>query len=408
MIFNTWVYAVFLLATFVLYWSLPVRWRPWALIAFGFYFYWYYHPIHTLLIATTTLLVFGASRLVQPGAGPRRRPWFILATAGCLGLLAYYKYQGFAYDSVTWVMGLAGTSAHFDYPHLLPPLAISFFVFEYVHYLIEVYRGTFPPAGLRDFTLFIMFFPTLICGPIKRFQQFNPQEYSQQPLSAENVNAGLERILFGLAKKTLIADSVAPLCAPVFAHPEAYSWGQLWLAVYGYAMQIYFDFSGYSDIAIGSARLFGYRVQENFNYPYLQVNIANFWRAWHISLTSWITDYVYIPLGGNRKGKARSYLNRFISMTLCGLWHGASFHFVVWGMYHGIGLNLYRLYSGLRGRVLGPKRRPEPLALRVLSGLFTFHFVCIGWVLFVCELDKGWFIIRRLLGVWSPNALLPG
>jgi alginate O-acetyltransferase complex protein AlgI len=398
-IFNTWVYGLFLLVTFCAYWLAPARWRPFLLIGFGFYFYWYYYPIHTLFIAAMTVIVFGLSWLVRPGAGRQRRLWFVLATTLCLGTLAYFKYQGFLFDSVAWMMGVIGVNAHFDPPQLRAPLAISFFTFEYVHYLIEVYRGTFPPAGARDFSLFIMFFPTLICGPIKRFQQFNPQEYSQRGLDPQNVNYGLERILFGLAKKTLIADTLAPYCTPVFVHPEAYTWVQLWLGVYAYAMQIYFDFSAYSDIAIGSARLLGYTVQENFNYPYLRSNIAHFWRNWHISLTSWITDYVYIPIGGNRRGPVRTYWNRFVSMTLCGLWHGASFHFAVWGMYHGIALNLYRGYQVLRARLLGPKQGPGHPLLHVLSVVFTFHFVCIGWVLFVCDLDKAWPIILRLLGL---------
>jgi alginate O-acetyltransferase complex protein AlgI len=398
-IFNTWVYGLFLLLTFCVYWLVPARWRPWVLTIFGMYFYWYYYPPHLLLILTMTALVFGLSWLIPPGAGRRRGLWFAGAVAGCIGLLFYYKYQGFFFESVALVFPDA-QQMHAEYAALRAPLAISFFTFEYVHYLIEVYRGTFRPAGPRDFGLFIMFFPTLICGPIKRFQQFNPQEYAQQRLDPQKVNDGLERILFGLAKKTLIADTVAPYCTPVFAHPGAYTWAQLWLAVYGYAMQIYFDFSGYSDIAIGSAKLFGYTVQENFNYPYLQPNIARFWRNWHISLTSWITDYLYIPLGGNRVGERRAYVNRFISMTLCGLWHGAAFHFMVWGMYHGIALNVYRWYQVVRARLGWPRTVSDHWALRALSILFTFHFVCIGWVLFVCDLNTAWVIIPRLLLIW--------
>jgi alginate O-acetyltransferase complex protein AlgI len=398
MIFNTWVYGLFLLVVFCVYWLLPSRARPWMLTAAGCYFYWFYYPPHLLLILVMTLAVYALAFVVQPRATRQRGLWFFFGVGTCLGMLAYYKYQGFFFESLALVFPDA-ERMHAEYAQLRAPLAISFFTFEFVHYLIEVYRGTFKPAGLRDFGLFIMFFPTLICGPIKRFQQFNPQEYSRRGLDPANVNIGLERILFGLAKKTLIADTVAPYCAPVFVHPEAYTWVQLWLAVYGYAMQIYFDFAGYSDIAIGSARLLGYTVQENFNYPYLRPNVALFWRNWHISLTSWITDYVYIPLGGNRRGPVRTYWNRFISMTLCGLWHGAAFHFAVWGMYHGIALNLYRGYQVLRARVLGPKQGPGHPLLHALSVLFTFHFVCIGWVLFVCDVDKAWVIILRLLGL---------
>jgi len=396
MIFNTWVYALFLLVAFCVYWLMPPRARPWVLTAFGAYFYWYYYPPHLILIIAMTLIVFALGPLVQPSAGRRRRLWFVAGSAGCLGLLAYYKYQGFFFESLALVFP-AAKQMHAEYAQLRAPLAISFFTFEYVHYLIEVYRGTFAPAGFRDFSLFIMFFPTLICGPIKRFQQFKPQEYAQRALDPENLNIGLERILFGLAKKTIIADMVAPYCSPVFAHQELYTWVQLWLAVYGYAMQIYFDFSGYSDIAIGSARLFGYTVPENFNYPYLQTNLVRFWRNWHMSLTSWITDYVYIPLGGNRHGEARAYVNRFISMTLCGLWHGAAFHFAVWGMYHGIGLNLYRVYTSVSEWAFGPRQHEPSWPTRILATVATFHFVCIGWVLFVCDLNTAWVIIGRLL-----------
>src|SRR5262249_13425665 len=181
----------------------------------------------------------------------------------------------------------------------LPPLAISFFVFEYVPYLVESFRGSVAPASLPQLGLFIMFFPTLICGPIKRYNRFHPEEAAAR-LDPVGIAEGLGRIVVGLAKKTLVADQVAPLCTPILLHPEKFPTIVLWAGVYGYAMQIYFDFAGYSDIAIGSARLFGYQVPENFDYPYLQPNIARFWRAWHMSLTSWITDYVYIPLGGSR------------------------------------------------------------------------------------------------------------
>jgi alginate O-acetyltransferase complex protein AlgI len=278
-----------------------------------------------------------------------------------------------------------------------PPLGISFFVFEYVHYLIEVFRGTFSPAGSRDLTLFIMFFPTLICGPIKRFQRFHPDEAAAR-FDAAGASEGLQRILIGLAKKTLVADTIAPYCRPVFNQPEHFDQLALWLGVYGYALQIYFDFAGYSDIAIGTARLFGYRVPENFDYPYLQPNIARFWRAWHMSLTSWITDYVYIPLGGNRRGEGRAACNRLVSMTLCGLWHGAAVHFALWGFYHGVMLNLYRLWQGMRIRVLGPREGPSHPLVRALGTLVTFHVVCIGWVLFVCDARRALVVIPRLLG----------
>jgi alginate O-acetyltransferase complex protein AlgI len=398
MIFNTWAYAVFLPLAVAVYWLAPLRLRSPALTAFGIVFYAYYYPPHVLLILATIPVVWWLAWRVVPAAGAARRRWLAVGVAGCLGALVFYKYQGFLLDVARWLLAPIGVSLDVQALQVRPPLGISFFVFEYVHYLVELFRGTVTPARPGTLALFIMFFPTLICGPIKRYNQFHPEE-SAARFDAAAMNAGLQRIVVGLAKKTLVADAVAPYCTPILLHPERYDAATLWLGVYGYAMQIYFDFAGYSDIAIGSARLFGYRVPENFDYPYLQPDIARFWRSWHMSLTSWITDYVYIPLGGNRRGELRGAWNRLVSMTLCGLWHGAALHFAVWGLYHGLALNAYRGWETLRTRLLGPRVGPPHPIGRAIGTLVTFHVVCIGWVLFVCDLDRAAFIIPRLLGV---------
>ena len=398
MIFNTWAYGLFLAVAFTIYWAVPARARGCVLIGLGCFFYAYYYPPHLPLVLAIIPVVWVIGRLVAPGRTRVRRRWLVVGIAGCLGALAYYKYQRLGLTVVRAALDVIDVPFDVRPMALRPPLGISFFVFEYIHYLIEVFRGTFAPVSFRNLALFVMFFPTLICGPIKRYQQFHPEE-SGREFDAAGVAEGLQRILIGLAKKTLVADTVAPLCGPVLAFPQRYDAAQLWLGVYGYALQIYFDFAGYSDIAIGSARLFGYRVPENFDYPYLQPNIARFWRAWHMSLTSWITDYVYIPLGGNRRGEGRAAWNRLVSMTLCGLWHGAAVHFAVWGLYHGIALNLYRLWQRVRGR-LGFAARPEGTVLgRALGTLVTFHVVCLGWVLFVCDLKRAAYIVPRLLGL---------
>jgi alginate O-acetyltransferase complex protein AlgI len=392
-IFTTWAYAAFLVVTFAVYWTVPARRRPAVLTLAGCYFYWYYHPPHLPLILATIPLVWAIAFAVVPGRTGARR-WLALGVAACVGMLAYYKYQGLLVGTLAHALGQAGVAVAWTPPHLVPPLGISFFVFEYVHYLIEVGRGTFAPAALPDLALFIMFFPTLICGPIKRYQLFRPQEYSRRTLAAADVHVGLHRIVVGLAKKTLVADQIAPYCAAAFLHPETASTARLWLAVYGYAAQIYFDFAGYSDIAIGSARLLGYTVPENFDRPYRKADIASFWRAWHMSLTSWITDYVYIPLGGNRGGEARAAWNRLVAMTLCGLWHGAAWHFAVWGAYHGVLLNGYRWWTRRR-----PVARLPVWIGRPAATLLTFHLVCVGWVLFVCDLSRAAVVLRRMAGL---------
>jgi alginate O-acetyltransferase complex protein AlgI len=391
MIFNTWVYGLFLAVAVGTYWLVPQRWRPGLLTAYGVYFYWFYYPPQLYVVLVMTFAVFGVAFLVQPGARGRRLA-FTLGVGACVGLLGYYKYQWLLRENLQEALGWLGVQVRLDAPHMHAPLGISFFTFEFVHYLVEVYRGTFAPGSLPRFGLFVMFFPTLICGPIKRFQLFDPQEHTRRRLEPTDVHAGLERILFGFAKKSLVADQLAPYTTSVLTHPGLYGSGQLWLAVYGYAVQIYLDFSGYSDIAIGSARLFGYSVPENFDWPYLQPNIARFWRSWHMSLTSWITDYVYIPLGGSRRGELRGYWNRLVSMTLCGLWHGAAIHFAAWGLYHGLALNVFRLWERVRGRA-----RPTGPTARTLATLVTFHVVCIGWVFFVCDVGQAWVVIGRLL-----------
>ena len=398
MIFNTWAYAVFLVVAFACYWVAPARARGTVLTALGFFFYAYYYPPHVVLIAATIPLMTWIGVRVARGPAPARRWWLALGVSLCLGALAFYKYQGFFIEVASDLARPLGRTVDVHAMELRPPLGISFFVFEYVHYVIESFRGTVAPATLPQLGLFIMFFPTLICGPIKRYNRFHPEEAAAR-LDPAGIAEGIGRIVVGLAKKTLVADQVAPLCTPILLHPEKFPTIVLWAGVYGYAMQIYFDFAGYSDIAIGSARLFGYQVPENFDYPYLKPNIARFWRAWHMSLTSWITDYVYIPLGGSRRGELRGAINRLTSMTLCGLWHGAALHFAAWGLYHGVALNVFRFWQRVRVRALGwSPETTHPLG-RIIATLVTFHVVCVGWVLFVCDFHRAAYIVPRLLGI---------
>jgi len=369
------------------------RARQWLLLFSGIVFYTYYYPPHAIVIAALTLVVFAASVVADHLNSRARRRLLAAAAVACVGVLTFYKYQGFLRDSLV-ILGVSAANAWKT--DIRAPLAVSFFTFEYVHYLIELRRGTVRRAGFLDFSVFIMFFPTLICGPIKRFNTFEPQ-IGHTVLRADELSQGLERIVVGLAKKLVIADTVARWILPIWATPQASSAKMLWLGTYGYAMQIYFDFAGYSDIAIGSAQLLGYHVPENFNAPYLKSNIAEFWRSWHMSLTSWITDYVYIPLGGSRRGMWRGHLNRLTAMTLCGLWHGAAWHFAAWGLYHGLGLSVYRGYQDLR-KFLRPGWTPsKSRLLRGVSALATFHFVCIGWVLFIKDFATARSVIARLL-----------
>jgi alginate O-acetyltransferase complex protein AlgI len=401
-IFGEWIYAAFLIVTALVYRVLPKRARAWWLAACGLAFYAYYSQAFLWLIIVEILLVLLLVREM------RRFAWaFGAALAVTLGALAIYKYGGL----VTRTLGLAATSVHLppvpEFPRLVLPLAISFFTFEFVHYIVDARAGRLPEHSASDFFAFALFFPTMVAGPIKRFQAFKPQ-IATAKAGAQDMNDGITRIVIGLAKKLCIAGTVTPLTLPLLTTGamRAATKPQLVIALLAFSAKIYMDFSGYSDIAIGSARMFGIHVPENFNWPYLRANIAQFWRHWHMSLTSWITDYVYIPLGGNRRGLALTAINSMLAMAVSGLWHGAQWHFVVWGLFHGAMLAIYRLWTELAKKPLAEKfpqltRGIAGGALRVggwvLGTAVTFALVTLAWGLFVMPVDRFIEMLGRFL-----------
>ena len=384
-------YALFVALSVPLYWALPGRARGTALLLLSLFFYAAASLPHALLVVGLSLAVFAAGQaLLNVRSIARRRAVFVVALCVCAGVLGFFKYARFSVQSLAdaagllgWpVAGLSGLEARLARA-VAVPLGISFFTFEFIHYLTDVYQGRITreqggrtlPARARDFLLFALFFPTLLAGPIKRYQQFVPAPRLRQDAAAE----GLSRIVLGLAKKILVADALAGLSARL-AVPDQVTPLGLWLGMYGYAGQIYADFSGYSDLAIGTALLLGYRVPENFDWPYLSTSLPEFWRRWHISLSSWIRDYLFIPLGGSRVPRARAVLNLICVMALCGLWHGPAWHFVVWGLWHGAGLGVTQVWRRRFPVPAGPGGA-SPLR-RFFGWLLTLHFVCVGWVLF--------------------------
>lgn len=384
-------FGLFLLVGVPLYWLVPRRLRACLLLLLSVSFYAAASVRHAALVLALAIGVFAVGEALQ------RRSRRALLTAGvlvCVAVLGLYKYSRLFLRTAAELLplwDLVGDgvrvldAAEQRLLSLRVPLGISFFTFEFVHYLVDAYAGRLTPPGgeaappaslgtrLRHFLLFALFFPTLLAGPIKRFQSFGPPAPSP---TEEDLAAGLLRIVQGLVKKLLLADTLATVALRL-QQPELVSPLGLWLGTYAYAGQIYFDFSGYSDLAIGTALLFGYRVPENFDWPYVATSLQEFWRRWHISLSSWIRDYLFIPLGGSRRSRLRVALNLLVVMALCGLWHGPAWHFVAWGLWHGAGLGLSRLW---RQRFPAPER-PGPV-VRASHWLLTFHFVCIGWVLF--------------------------
>jgi len=334
-----------------------------------FYGWWDWRFCFFLVAASTIDYRLALEIQRAPDLRAKRR-WLALSLVSNLGLLAVFKYAAWLVRNVNQLSGL-----DLAVPDLPLPLGISFFTFQAMSYTIDVYRGAFNPTRRWfDFSFSMSFFPHLISGPIVRASHFMPQLAAEHPLTRDNLRAGGELFAKGFLKKTLLADQLAVCADTVFADPAFFSSGTCWLAIAAYTGQIYYDFSGYTDMAIGLARMFGFEFPQNFDHPYLSRSITEFWRRWHISLSSWLRDYLYVSLGGNRRGRVRTYANLMITMLLGGLWHGASWTFVVWGGLHGLGLAVHRLVS---------ERWPSPGRLRRAIGLpATLGFVMIGWVFF--------------------------
>jgi alginate O-acetyltransferase complex protein AlgI len=318
----------------------------------------------------------------------------------CVASLVFYKYTHFLCGEVLAKISpsLGEQAFGFVNPYLpsAPPLAISFFVFEFVHYLLDVRKGEEPLRNPLDFSLFAIFWPSIVAGPVKRYQQFVPALHTGvQKLNKHDVSAGLLLVSLGLVKK-LVADNLTAYLALRGPQFVALDLSHRWWVFTCIAMRILWDFSGYSDMAIGFGRMVGVQLPTNFNWPYLACNVQEFWDRWHISLSRWIRDYVYIPLGGGRCGPVRKALNALTAFAICGLWHGAAFHFLVWGVYHGVGLAVctsYRRALGAPGRALGEWFDVNRIAARAV----TLLFVGVGWLLFFYPVKDAWHMFRALL-----------
>jgi alginate O-acetyltransferase complex protein AlgI len=381
MIFTTMTFVAFLVPVFILYWFMPNQWRKLFLILASLVFYLYNQPQFFLLILGLSLTTYFAAWIILRLRFEKRNPfiWWLIGILISILLLCYFKYSRFFVGSINDISYFISGTKPFLLPMLLAPLGISFFVFEFIHYLTDVYHGKIPRHSLKDFGLFAVFFPTMVSGPIKRFQPFLEQESRIKSFDILYLKEGMERIIIGFSKKMIIADSMTPF-TNLLLTPHDVSKAGLWIAIYAYAIKIYFDFAGYSDIAIGIARLFGYRVPENFNWPYLRSNISDFWKNWHMSLSSWIKDYLFIPLGGSRRPMPQVVFNLALVMALCGLWHGPNYTFIIWGLWHGIGLGVYHWYKSKR-----PPGASFSWPRRIVATVFTFHYVLIGWVFFAAS-----------------------
>ncbi len=379
MLFPTISFAVFFAVVFPLTWLLNSHntSKKWFLVAASYYFYAFWRVEFTVLLFASSVGNYGVALLLgRLPDGPRRRAVLWLAVAANLGVLCVFKYYDFFAASLIDALASLGVGANIPFIEVALPIAISFLTFHALSYVIDVYDRTLKPTpSLVDILLYISFFPHLIAGPIVRASKFLAQTTHRSLPADVKLAQSVFLILGGLFKKVIIANYLSTdFVDGVFRAPADCSSLDLLLGMYAYAIQIYCDFSAYTDIAIGVANLLGYQFPQNFNQPYRALDVQDFWRRWHMTLSSWLRDYLYIRLGGNRGGRLATYRNTMITMGLGGLWHGASWNFVIWGLLHGLALVVERVF-GLAG---GPRSRVGA----AIAWMATFHFVCITWVFF--------------------------
>jgi alginate O-acetyltransferase complex protein AlgI len=405
--FNTQAFLLFFALVFTIYWAIPRRWqmtRIWLLVVASFHFYAAWSKDLAFLVLTTTFADYLFGRLMTVSKRDLMRRGVMLSSIAMnLGVLCYFKYRGFFLNELADSLAQLGYDPAYgklDIAKLIIPFGISFYTFEAISYAVDVYRRKIvAETSLPRFLLFILFFPHLVSGPIVRAGDFIQQTHRPKRWNWVRAQVGVQLFLMGVFKKMAIADRMAIFCDPIFKDPGSYSTGACWLAVLAYALRIYCDFSGYSDMAVGLGHLLGYKLTTNFNMPYLAVNVSDFWRRWHISLSTWLRDYVFIPLGGSRGSRWLNYRNLLITMTLGGLWHGAAWGYVLWGFMHGLLLVLHKQFQEFctaRPRLEATLQTRIGTVFRVL---LTFCCVSLGWVLFQPELSKALAMYQQLFQI---------
>lgn len=400
MVFTSWVFVAFFSVVLLGLRLAPTRTsRQLLLLVASCYFYAYWDPKYLILLLTPSAIDYWAAQRIAASDDPKmRRRWLVFSLLTNLGLLGYFKYAGFFVQNVAELFGLA--PRHLA---IVLPIGISFYTFKTLSYVIDVYRREMPAVrSLWRYAMFVTYFPELVAGPIVRASVFLPQMGRSLRPSWPRAWVGAQAVLLGFTKKLVVADRLAIFIDPVFASPGTFDSMTVAAAVVAYSLQIYCDFSGYSDIAIGVSRIIGYDLPENFNMPYLATSVTDFWRRWHMTLSQWLRDYLYIPLGGNRRGRFRTYLNLFLTMLLGGLWHGAAWTFVFWGFLHGLGLAAHKIWMEQRsaGRA--------PALPRWLGWAVTYAFVCFAWIFFRApDFGTATIIVLKVIGVHSAGVSHP-
>lgn len=405
MLFNSFAFAIFLPIVFIFYWVLPHKARWILMLAASYYFYMSWNAKYVFLILFTTIISYVAAILLEKTEKLRNKKWILVGTAvTCLGVLFFFKYFNFVSESVTAVFRLFAIQMNPLLLNLLLPVGISFYTFQTLSYVIDVYKGDVKAEHhFGYYAAFISFFPQLVAGPIERTNNLLPQIKAEHKFNYDQATYGLKLMAWGYFKKIVIADTLSQFVSKVYDAPQGFSGFALILATVFFTLQIYCDFSGYSDIAIGTAKLLGINLMTNFKSPYFSQSIKEFWSRWHISLSTWFRDYVYIPLGGSRVGKIRHAVNLLITFLVSGLWHGANWTFVIWGGIHGLGQVVEN--SIMPKDKLKKKSKGIIWALRVV---FVFAFASFAWIFFVSNSlgDSMYVISHMFTGIASPVSYL--
>jgi len=409
MLFPTTDFAIFFVLVFLGHWLLnpyPTRWKLFMTAA-SYVFYAWWDPRLVWLLATSTLISqIGALAVSSARTDEGKRTALVFGVGGQLALLGWFKYYGFFAVSFDNLLRSVGLGSAFPLLQVTLPVGISFFTFMGISYVIDVYRGNTEPVPWLDYFVYQSFFPHLVAGPIVRARELIPQIQHRRDPRRIDVGRAAYLIWGGLFKKVVLSSFLASaIVDPVFGAPRAHSALEILVAVYAYAVQIYADFSGYTDIAIGIALLLGFTLPQNFNCPYTATSMQDFWRRWHMTLSRWLRDYLYIPLGGSHGSDAQTYRNLIFTMLLGGLWHGAAWTFVAWGLLLGIGLCVGKWRRDRRAR-LGVAEPTDPLRVG-LQRFWTFQFVCLGWLLFRSDsIATAAIMLWRVLTAWGPSPLV--
>lgn len=402
MLFNSIQYAFFLPIVFILYWAIPKHFRWGILLVSSYYFYMNWNPKYVVLILFTTLISFLCALMIEKTKNIKLKKVYIAVTLiVSLGVLFVFKYFNFFMDSLYVLLTNMGFHVHTITLKLLLPVGISFYTFQTLSYVIDVYRGDVSAEHhFGKYAAFISFFPQLVAGPIERTSNLLPQINKPNDFSYKKAAYGMKLMAWGFFKKIIISDTFAIYVDNVYNNLSAYTGFSLVIATVLFAVQIYCDFSGYSDIAIGSANLFNIDLMQNFRSPYFSASIKEFWTRWHISLSTWFRDYLYIPLGGNRCGKLRHYSNLIITFLVSGLWHGASWTFVLWGFIHGVGQVVENLFSSGKKKNIEHKHNLRWLC----SVIFIFVFCNFTWIFFrVSDIREAGYIFKNIFsGISAP------